>query len=108
MNPLFDGLKAAAEASIFGESIVCSGLTLGNDRLNGQERLALGAQHDSLHRVPHLQTRKRLALLDSLGRESPSTGVGRAILNGMGVGNQVEVHRFFFGNCLQWPTRRAG
>ncbi len=30
MNPLFDGLKAAAEASIFGESIVCSGLTLGH------------------------------------------------------------------------------
>jgi hypothetical protein len=28
MNPLFDGLKAAAEASIFGESIVCSGITL--------------------------------------------------------------------------------
>jgi hypothetical protein len=25
-NPLFDGLKAAAETSIFGESIVCSGL----------------------------------------------------------------------------------
>jgi hypothetical protein len=27
MNPLFDGLKAAAEASTFGESIVCSGLS---------------------------------------------------------------------------------
>jgi hypothetical protein len=39
---LFDGLEAAAEASIFGESIVCSGLTFTYKSM-GQMILAIAA-----------------------------------------------------------------